>query len=181
MGLFRRLFKKTEQEQGPAERDVPEPVGALAEAGTLYAPVSGRVAGMDEVPDSVFSGGVLGKGCAIWPESSVVYAPCSGTVSVVMGHALGLVSDDGVEVLVHVGVDTVDMHGKGFTSYVSAGASVAAGEALLAFDRGAIAAADHPDCVVVAVTNAAELSGVFMIPAKGGQVEAGSPLLAIER
>ena len=98
-----------------------------------------------------------------------------------MGHAVGLTSDDGVEVLVHVGVDTVDMEGKGFTGYVAEGAKAKAGDALLSFDRDAIAAAGHPDCVVVAVSNTAEFSDVSPIPAAEDVVEAGAPLISVSK
>lgn len=156
MGLFDVFKKKEASKQNAAET---WPV-------VLKAPVSGRMIAMADIPDPVFSTEVLGKGCAIWPESTVVYAPCAGTVSVVMGHAVGLTSDDGVEVLVHVGVDTVDMEGKGFTGYVAEGAKVKAGDA--------IAAAGHPDCVVVAISNTAEFSDVSPIPAAEDLVEAGA-------
>lgn len=97
------------------------------------------------------------------------------------GAAVGLVADDGVEVLVHVGIDTVDMNGEGFSGYVSTGARVEAGEPLLAFDRKAIAAAGHPDCVVLAVSNSAEYGSVKLIPTAGDTVEAGAPLLEVTK
>ncbi len=75
---------------------------------------------MADVPDPVFGGEVLGKGCAVWPEDDLVYAPCDGKVTVTMGHAVGLQSDSGIEVLVHVGVDTVNMNGDGFEGFVKA-------------------------------------------------------------
>lgn len=171
MGLF-DVFKKKEASKQTAGEAWPV---------VLKAPVSGRVIAMADIPDPVFSTEVLGKGCAIWPESTVVYAPCAGTVSVVMGHAVGLTSDDGVEVLVHVGVDTVDMEGKGFTGHVATGVKVKAGDALLSFDRDAIAAAGHPDCVVVAVSNTAEFSNVSPIPAAEDVVEAGAPLISVSK
>ncbi len=185
MGLF-DVFKKKDtmghmavKVQAEAPHEVP--AGIDAASGALAAPVSGCVIAMSDIPDPVFSSEVLGKGCAIWPESTVAYAPCSGTVSVVMGHAVGLVADDGVEVLVHVGIDTVDMNGEGFSGYVSTGARVKAGEPLLAFDRKAIAAAGHPDCVVLAVSNSAEYGSVKLIPNAGDTVEAGAPLLEVTK
>lgn len=185
MGLFDVFKKKGTMDHmaGKVQAEAPHgvPAGIDAASGALAAPVSGRVIAMSDIPDPVFSSEVLGKGCAIWPESTVAYAPCSGTVSVVMGHAVGLVADDGVEVLVHVGIDTVDMNGEGFSGYVSTGARVEAGEPLLAFDRKAIAAAGHPDCVVLAVSNSAEYGSVKLIPTAGDTVEAGAPLLEITK
>ena len=84
MGLF-DMFKKK-----PAAPAKPESVAVATEADTLYAPANGRLIAMKNVPDPVFSGEVLGKGCAVWPETDIVYAPVTGTVSVTMGHAVGI-------------------------------------------------------------------------------------------
>ncbi len=124
---------------------------------------------MADVPDPVFGGEVLGKGCAVWPEDDLVYAPCDGKVTVTMGHAVGLQSDSGIEVLVHVGVDTVNMNGDGFEGFVKAYDVVKAGQPILKIDRAKIAAAGYKDCVVVAVSNTAEFADVELT------VEAESP------
>ena len=182
MGLF-DVFKKKDtmghmavKVQAEAPHEVP--AGIDAASGALAAPVSGRVIAMSDITDPVFSSEVLGKGCAIWPESTVAYASCSGTVSVVMGHAVGLVADDGVEVLVHVGIDTVDMNGEGFSGYVSTGARVEAGEPLLAFDRKVIAAG--PSRLRGARRfNSAEY-GSETHSHRGDTVEAGAPLLEVK-
>lgn len=118
----------------------------------------GKVIKMADVPDPVFGGEVLGKGCAVWPEDDLVYAPCDGKVTVTMGHAVGLQSDSGIEVLVHVGVDTVNMNGDGFEGFVKADDVVKAGQPMLKIDRAKIAAAGYKDCVVVAVSNTAEFA-----------------------
>ena len=101
----------------------------------LCSPVKGKVIKMADVPDPVFGGEVLGKGCAVWPEDDLVYAPCDGKVTVTMGHAVGLQSDSGIEVLVHVGVDTVNMNGDGFEGFVKADDVVKAGQPMLKIDR----------------------------------------------
>lgn len=88
----------------------------------------------------------------MWPEDDLVYAPCDGKVTVTMGHAVGLQSDSGIEVLVHVGVDTVNMNGDGFEGFVKADDVVKAGQPMLKIDRAKIAAAGYKDCVVVAVS-----------------------------
>ena len=104
MGLF-DMFKK-KADAAPAG---PASVTAQEAADIVCAPVTGRVIKMTDVPDPVFSGEVVGKGCAIWPDDETVYSPVSGTVTVTMGHAVGITGDNGIEVLVHIGIDTVDM------------------------------------------------------------------------
>ena len=113
MGLFDMFKKKAE----PAAAAAPASISASAGADVLCSPVKGKVIKMADVPDPVFGGEVLGKGCAVWPEDDLVYAPCDGKVTVTMGHAVGLQSDSGIEVLVHVGVDTVNMNGDGFEGF----------------------------------------------------------------
>ena len=115
MGLFDMFKKKAE----PAAATAPASISASAGADVLCSPVKGKVIKMADVPDPVLSGEVLGKGCAVWPEDDLVYAPCDGKVTVTMGHAVGLQSDSGIEVLVHVGVDTVNMNGDGFEGFVT--------------------------------------------------------------
>ena len=111
MGLFDMFKKKAE----PAAAAAPVSISASAGADVLCSPVKGKVIKMADVRDPVFGGAVLGKGCAVWPEDDLVYAPCDGKVTVTMGHAVGLQSDSGIEVLVHVGVDTVNMNGDGLS------------------------------------------------------------------
>ena len=115
MGLFDMFKKKAE----PATAAAPSSISASAGADVLCSPVKGKVIKMADVPDPVFGGEVLGKGCAVWPEDDLVYAPCDGKVTVTMGHAVGLQSDSGIEVLVHVGVDTVNMNGDGFEGFAT--------------------------------------------------------------
>lgn len=171
MGFFEKLRR--------AVAPVPSGVAAEEAPGRVCAPVGGRVAAMSEVPDPVFARGVMGPGCAVWPEDDVVYAPVSGTVRTVMSHAVGLCSDDGVEVLVHIGIDTVEMRGDGFEMFARAGERVAAGQPLVRMDREKVRAAGHPDCVVVVVTNADELGGVEVVAPPGEAVRAGEPLLQV--
>ncbi len=168
MGLFDRFRKSA-----------PSPIQAQASPATLCAPMSGRVIAMDEVPDPVFSEGMLGSGCAVWPSHDVVYAPCSGTVTVAMGHAVAMTADDGAEVLVHVGVDTVSLNGQGFTGYVKQGDHVAAGQPLIKIDRPFIAEKGLPDCVVLAVSNTADFADVRLAQAVGTTALAGQPLLEL--
>lgn len=121
----------------------------------LKAFLTGKVIDLKEVNDGVFSEGMMGEGIAIIPESDIVYAPADGTVSVLMQsskHACGLKLDNGAELLLHIGLDTVGMQGDGFNYLVSQGEKVKAGTPLIQFDRDKIKAAGHPDttiCVIV--------------------------------
>ncbi len=127
----------------------------VCQPGTVYAPVSGRVIPSAEIPDETFATGILGKGVGIEPSEEVVAAPFDGVIASVADtkHAVGISSPDGIELLIHIGVDTVAMNGDGFICYVQEGQTVKAGEKLIAFDRDKIQKAGHPDCVVVLVTN----------------------------
>ena len=147
----------------------------------LCAPVSGRVVAMADVPDPVFAGGMLGEGCGVWPSDSVVCAPVAGTVSAAMSHAVGIMGDDGVEVLVHVGLDTVEMAGEGFELLVKPGDYNSAGQPLVRIDRDKIAAAGYMDCVVLAVSNSAELAGVELAVEPNSTVSAGAALLHVSK
>ena len=143
----------------------------------LHAPASGRVAALCDVPDPVFSAGMLGQGCAVWPDEGIVCAPAAGVASAAMPHAVGICGDCGVELLVHVGVDTVEMHGRGFELLVAQGDHVEAGQPLVRFDRERVAAAGHPDCVVLAVTNSADMESVDLLVKPGEEVFAGDELV----
>ncbi|QWT17391.1 PTS glucose transporter subunit IIA [Collinsella sp. zg1085] len=175
MGLF-DVFKKKNTNTQPS---VPEPVTCEPGAFELAAPVCGRLVKLAEVPDPVFSAEVLGKGCAVWPDDDVVYAPVSGTVTVVMGHAVGITNHEGVEVLVHIGIDTVSMNGDGFTGFVHQGDTVVAGQALIRMDRIKIEAAGHPDCVVMLVSNSANYADVALVANPETHVTAGTTVLSV--
>lgn len=121
----------------------------------LKAGLTGKVIPLDDVPDNVFSQHVMGDGIAIEPESDTVVAPADATVNAVMadtGHACGLTFANGMELLIHIGVDTVDMNGDGFTLLVSEGQKVKAGTPLIRFDKEKIRAAGHPSVTVFIVT-----------------------------
>lgn len=134
--------------------------------GAVYAPVSGTVIPSEEIPDETFAAGVLGQGVGINPSEGVIIAPFDGEISSVTEthHAVGITSPDGMELLIHVGVDTVAMNGDGFQCFVQEGQQVKAGEKLIAFDRDKIAAAGHPDVVVVLVTNSDDYEALTIQP-----------------
>ena len=124
----------------------------------LKAICDGRTLPLSEVPDEVFSQGVMGEGMAFEPTGDTVYAPADAEVSVVMEdsrHACGLALADGTELLIHIGIDTVDMNGDGFTLFVHEGDHVRAGDKLITFSPDKIAAAGHPKTTVFVVTEPA--------------------------
>ncbi|MDT3316989.1 N-acetylglucosamine-specific PTS transporter subunit IIBC [Microbacterium sp. KSW4-11] len=121
----------------------------------LRPPVAGRVLALSEVPDEMFADGTMGPGVAIDPTGDVISAPADGRVESVFptGHAIGLRLDDGTELLIHVGIDTVAMKGDGFETLVTAGQRVTAGEPLVRFDRAKIVAAGHSPITPIVVLN----------------------------
>ena len=130
-------------------------------AGQVLQPVEGKVIDRESIPDDTFASGVLGDGIGVEPTAEVVVAPFDGTVSSVAEshHAVGLESG-GMELLIHVGVDTVNMQGDGFTCLVNEGDEVKAGQPLIRFDRSKIKAAGYSDTVAVLLTNSDDLEGV---------------------
>ena len=134
-----------------------EPVAAPARV-VLKAICDGRTLPLAEVPDEVFSQGVMGEGMAFEPSGDTIYAPADADVSVVMEdsrHACGLQLADGTELLIHIGIDTVDMNGDGFTLFVHESDHVKAGDKLITFSPDKIAAAGHPKTTVFIVTEPA--------------------------
>ena len=153
--------------EGPEEAEaVPEKVIMTTGAGEIKAPVEGKVISREAIPDATFASGVLGDGVGIEPEAETVYAPFDGTVSTVAEskHAVGLSGAGDMELLIHVGVDTVAMNGDGFQTFVNEGDEVKAGQKLLTFDKKKIAAANHPDVVVVLLTNAEDFDDFKVTP-----------------
>ena len=151
----------------PAKAEVkgmgaPAETALTTEAGEVKAPVNGKIIPASEIPDPVFAQETMGPSIGIQPEEGIVYAPFDGTVMMVFptNHAVGLKSESGMEVLIHVGVDTVAMDGDGFAAFVKQDDTVKAGQKLLSFDRDKIKAAGHPDTVIVALTNGFEYSDV---------------------
>ena len=143
---------------------VQAPTNAIisCESGKVIAPAVGAVIAQEDIPDDTFASGVLGEGVAIAPTEGVVFAPFDGEITSVADskHAIGLSNAAGMEVLIHVGVDTVAMNGEGFEDMVAEGDQVKAGQVIMTFDRDAIKRANHPDCVVVLLTNSDDYSDV---------------------
>ena len=135
MGFFKKLFgKKTDD---------------------LYAPMAGKAVPITEVPDPTFAEGMLGNGIAIEPADGKVYAPCDATVDMMFttGHAVSLVADNGAEVLIHVGLETVSLEGKPFTVHVANGDKVTKGQLLIEVDLEAVKAAGLPTITPMLICN----------------------------
>lgn len=140
----------------------------------LKAYLTGKVIPLKEVNDGVFSEGIMGEGAAIIPEDDLLCAPADGTVSVLMEnsrHACGLTLDCGMEILLHIGIDTVDMQGDGFEYLVKAGQRVHAGDALIRFDRDKIRKAGHPDVTVCIITDQADAQDVTILTGMDASVK----------
>lgn len=145
----------------------------------MRACVSGRIINLSEVNDGVFSAGVVGEGIAIIPNDNVVVAPCHAKITAVMTdskHALGLTLENGVEILIHVGIDTIEMKGDGFAYWVSEGQNVSTGEILMTFDRKKIDAAGKKMDVIFVVTdnNGRDISFIKDITALMGDTIVGT-------
>ena len=149
---------ETADENAATEKDAPEDgntADAVSERRVLFAPVKGNVIAREQIPDETFASGVLGDGVGIEPESGEVVAPFDGEISSVTDtrHALGITGPAGMEVLIHVGIDTVSMKGDGFTLFVAEGDHVKAGQRLMTFDIGKIKAAGYSTTTAVLLTN----------------------------
>ena len=147
---------------------------------TLVTPIVGDVVALADVNDPVFSSGAMGQGIAVKPSQGVVYAPADAEVSIAFatGHAFGLKTTNGAEVLIHVGIDTVTMNGEGFEQKVAQGDKVKAGDVLGTFDSNKIAAAGLDDTTMVIVTNTADFSSVA--PVATGSVAKGDALIEVK-
>ena len=160
------FWKEEEKKKAPAapavEIKVPENTVISCSAGVVKAPAMGAVIAREDIEDATFASGVLGDGVGIKPAAGYIVAPFDGEITSVADskHAIGLSTPSGMELLIHVGVDTVAMNGDGFDPQVAEGDQVKAGQLLLNFDIDKIKAANHPDTVVVLLTNADDYDDV---------------------
>ena len=147
---------------------------------TIQTPIVGDVVALENVNDPVFSSGAMGQGIAVKPSQGVVYAPADAEVSIAFatGHAYGLKTANGAEILIHVGIDTVTMNGEGFEQKVAQGDKVKAGDVLGTFDSNKIAAAGLDDTTMVIVTNTADYASVT--PVASGSVVKGDAVIEVK-
>ena len=181
------------------EDEVEEAAGAITEAetdrlteeavtgtvvspseGVIQTPIVGDVVALSNVNDPVFSSGAMGQGIAVKPSQDVVYAPADAEVTIVFptGHAYGLRTSNGAEILIHVGIDTVSMNGEGFNHKVAQGDKVKAGDVLGTFDSAKIAAAGLDNTTMVIVTNTADFASVN--PVASGSVAKGDAIIEVK-
>lgn len=162
------------------EENIVEDIKVETQAsGSVCAPVDGDVIAQKDIADETFASGILGKGVGINPETGHVYAPFAGTIGAVAdsGHAIGLTDQEGREILIHVGIDTVAMEGKGFSPKVKQGDVVKAGQEILSFDREMIKKAGYKDTVIVILTNVDETADIEI--KQPGNVKAGEKIIQV--
>lgn len=147
MGFLKQLFQKNT---------------AIYTPGVVYAPLSGTYIPLDQVADPVFSSGMLGQGIGIEPDSGELLSPVDGKVTLIAKtkHAVGITTADGAELLLHIGLDTVEMNGDGFQCYVQQNQTVTLGQRIMRFDLDKIRAAGHGTTLLVLVTNSSDLANV---------------------
>ena len=162
------------------EEAVTGTVPATLQDETIISPIVGQAVALENVNDPVFSSGAMGQGIAVKPSEGVVYAPADAEVTIAFatGHAFGLKTANGAEILIHVGIDTVSMNGDGFEQKVAQGDKVKAGDVLGTFDSAKIAAAGLDDTTMVIVTNTADYASVT--PVATGAVAKGDAIIEIK-
>ncbi len=173
MGFFDKLFGGKSKDENTAK--------FTNQSKTVLTPLQGKVLAQADIPDETFAQGILGPGCGIEPTGDTVYAPFDGTVTQIATtlHAVGITSNDGIELLIHVGMDTVEMNGKGFKALVKEGDKVKAGTPLLKVDLEAIRAAGHPTATALIVTNSDDLPEISVVA--NGDAAAGTPVFKFKK
>ncbi|HEM3230868.1 PTS beta-glucoside transporter subunit IIBCA [Streptococcus suis] len=176
----KEVKKPSTSAQETAETLEEAETGLVAEE-TLVSPLSGDVVALENVNDPVFSSGAMGKGLAVKPSEGVVYAPADAEVTIAFetGHAYGLKTASGAELLIHIGIDTVSMNGNGFEKLVAAGDKVKAGTPIAKFDAAKIAEAGLDDTTMIIVTNTADFAEVS--PLAEGTIAHGVEFLKVAK
>ena len=165
---------KTEKTESASE--------TAALSGAVGSPMKGRAILLSEVPDATFASGVLGEGMAVIPESGDIVSPVNGTVTVLFDtkHAIGITSEDGIDLLIHVGINTVELNGAPFTAHICQGDTVKAGQLLLTADLDQIRQAGYDTATPVIITNSDSYKQVVMT-AKPGDISFMDPILEVEK
>ena len=176
------LVYLTYKDDEPVKKEKTAGTSAAASAGgagAVASPVKGDVVALGNVKDEVFSTEAMGKGVAIEPSEGKVYAPADGEITTFFptGHAIGMTTEGGVEILIHVGMDTVEMNGDGFTPKAKQGDHVKKGDLLLEFDMAKIKAAGHPVTTPVIITNTDAYADV--VPTDAASVTVGDTLITL--
>ncbi|MDC7124303.1 MAG: PTS glucose transporter subunit IIA [Spirochaetales bacterium] len=147
----------------------------------ILSPVEGEIVPLDSISDPAFSTGIMGLGAAIVPSADKVFSPVSGVVDTVFEtlHAIGLKSDDGLDILIHVGQNTVELKGKCFKCYVKEGQRIEAGDPLLKFNLKKIKKLGYDITTPITITNSDEYSEI--LPVVSGRSVIGEPLIKIKK
>lgn len=171
MGLFSNAFKGFKNTQ---TSEAINPNG-------IYCPAKGKITELKDIADGVFSEGMLGQGAAIIPEDGKFYAPFNGTVQMVYDtkHALGLLSDSGIELLIHIGLDTVELGGTPFSVKVKDGQKIKKGDLLATADLKAIEKSGRKTITPIIVTNSDDFSAVNLV--KTGNAETGEEIITVSK
>ena len=172
------LFCRTDKKSAKTVGETPENALEADDPSVVRSPLSGRIMALKDVPDATFAEGVLGEGAAVVPSKGEVVAPSDAVVSTLFEthHAIGLTLQNGAELLIHIGINTVELNGEGFSAYVSEGDSVKAGQTLLSFDIPFIESKGYQLVTPVVVTNPDEFASVT---AAEGEIKAGETLLSV--
>ncbi len=173
------LYKDTPKEAKKAEATATVAAAGGDKAESFASPLNGEVVALSSIKDEAFNSGAMGQGLAIIPSEGKLYAPCDGEISVFFptGHAIGINSAKGAELLIHVGMDTVDMNGDGFTPKKQQGDSIKKGDLLLEFDIAKIKAAGHEIATPFIVTNSDDYTDI--VPADPATVKVGDEVLTV--
>lgn len=176
------FWKEDEEDVKKAEEKAQDQAGKILEetnADTIYAPLAGNVIALEQIPDDTFASGVLGNGVGIEPAAGEVFAPFDGTIATVSDtkHAIGLIGPEEMEMLIHVGVDTVKMQGEGFEVFVSEGDTVKAGQRLMTFSIDKIKESGYSTTTAVLLNNSDDFGNFKVI--KTGPVKASEPIITI--
>ena len=174
------LDKENNETEKLVEEETTGTVPETLQDETIISPIVGQAVALENVNDPVFSSGAMGQGIAVKPSQDVVYAPADAEVTIVFptGHAYGLRTANGAEILIHVGIDTVSMNGEGFNHKVAQGDKVKAGDVLGTFDSAKIAAAGLDNTTMVIVTNTADFASVN--PVASGSVAKGDAIIEVK-
>ncbi|HJA29802.1 MAG TPA: PTS glucose transporter subunit IIA [Candidatus Olsenella pullicola] len=187
MGLIDKLKSKFVSDDGTFN---PPAASFATRPDTVYAPISGVIIPLEEVNDEVISAGLIGNGYGILPTGTgVLYSPVNGRIAAttVTNHSIGIATNEGIEVLIHIGIGTVNMNGKGFKRFVEANDEVRAGQVLMTFDVDAIKSAGYDEVVACVISNPDAFTKIRHVGASGTLigdrplVKVGDPLLTVKK